>query len=154
MCIHCKTEGEHQHIAGNHTEECPSYPLSCPLGCETELICKDLDTHRSTCPLEPVICPFKGLGCKTRVCRKDLNKHIETYTLQHIAVLAEAHTELQRKVQAAASLIDPAKFGANDIPTAQIYTILADTSTLEPSRQIILQLSETNEKSGQHYVAI
>ena len=99
-CKWCNLEGEYQLIVGDHVKACPSSPLSCPRGCGADLIRKDLESHCSTCPLEPVPCSFRGLGCKTTVCRKDLDKHIETSTPQHMTMLAESHMVIQAQLQA------------------------------------------------------
>ena len=87
-CFHCNLQGEHQHITGDHEEECPSYPLLCPRGCKDTVLRKDLETHRDTCALEPVLCPFHQLGCQAEVYRKDLANHMDTSALQHLTVLA------------------------------------------------------------------
>ena len=94
-CFHCNLQGEHQHITGDHEEECPSYPLPCPRGCK--VMRKDIATHRDTCPLEPVLCPFHQLGCEVEVCRKDLAKHVDTTALQHMTVLAKSHMSLSER---------------------------------------------------------
>ena len=143
-CKLCKLEGEYQAIAGEHVNKCPSYPLPCPLGCGAELIRKDLESHRSTCPLEPVLCPFSECGCKTKVCRKDLDKHIETSTLQHMTVLAESHRALQNKLMAVASVL-------SDHQIAQIYTTLKDCSTLTPGRPLTFGMSD---KPGNHHIIL
>ena len=58
ICIHCNLSGDHQFIVGDHTDQCPCYPLLCPQGCKQSVIRKDLESHVDTCPLEPVSCPF------------------------------------------------------------------------------------------------
>ena len=95
VCPHCKLEGEHQFITGEHEGECTLHPLPCPHGCEAIVLRQDLETHRDTCPLEPVHCPFNDVGCKVKVCRKDLEKHIETNVTGHLTTLAKAHVKLQ-----------------------------------------------------------
>ena len=96
-CFHCNLQGEHQHITGDHEEECPSYPLLCPQGCKVTVLRKDLETHRGICPLEPVLCPFRKLGCEVEVYRKDLAKHMDTSALQHMTMLAKSHMTLSEQ---------------------------------------------------------
>ena len=96
-CFHCNLQGEHQHITGDHEEECPSFPLLCPRGCKDTVLRKDLETHRDTCPLEPVLCPFHLLGCEVEVYQKDLAKHVDTNSLQHMTVLAKSHMALSEQ---------------------------------------------------------
>ena len=155
-CAYCNAQGEHQHILGSHVEECPSYPLTCPLQCGARLIRKDLESHHSTCPLECVLCPFSGSGCKTKIHRKDLEKHVETNTTQHVIMLAESHTALQAehaalqsKVQAIASVIKSPQTGSASSKISQeIYAILTDSAILSQEHPLTLQLT-LSEKPGQ-----
>ncbi len=94
-CSHCKLQGEHQHIVGDHEEECPLYPVPCPQGCGDIVVRQDLEAHRDTCPLQPVLCTFHELGCKTKLCRRDLEKHVATSLVQHMSLLAKSHMILQ-----------------------------------------------------------
>ena len=96
-CFHCNLQGEHQHITGDHEEECPSFPLLCPRGCKDTVLRKYLEAHRDTCPLELVLCPFHQLGCEAEVYRKDLAKHVDTSALQHMTVLAKSHMSLSEQ---------------------------------------------------------
>ena len=94
-CIHCNLSGDHQFIVGDHTDQCPCYPLLCPQGCKQSLIRKDLESHVDTCPLEPVSCPFSEFGCRARIPREDLEKHVETNMLHHMTELAKSHAMLR-----------------------------------------------------------
>ena len=94
-CFHCNLQGEHQHITGDHEEECPSFPLLCRRGCKDTVLRKDIEIHRDTCPMEPVLCPLHDLGCNAKVCRKDLTKHVEVYALQHMTILVKSHMTLK-----------------------------------------------------------
>ena len=94
-CFYCNLQGEHQHITGDHEEECPSYPLLCPRGCK--VMRKDIGTHQDTCPLELVLCPFHQLGCEVEVCRKDVANHMDSSALQHMTVLAKSHMTLSER---------------------------------------------------------
>ena len=90
-CVHCNLSGDHQFIVGDHTDQCPCYPLLCPQGCKQSVIRKDLESHVDTCPLEPVSCPFSESGCRARILHKDLEKHIEANMLHHLTELAKSH---------------------------------------------------------------
>ena len=158
-CKWCNLEGEFQAIVGDHVKSCPSFPLPCPLECGPELIRKDLEFHRSTCPLEPVPCPFRGLGCKTTVCRKDLDKHIETSTPQHMTILAESHMTLQAEhttLQAEHTALQTRHAELqNKLMTVlnenEIYTILADSTTLTLGNHISMPISD---KPGHHHIIL
>ena len=158
-CEWCGFQGEFQDIlAGEHFNTCHFIPLFCLMGCEAILIRKELESHRSTCPLEPVPCPFRGLGCKITVCRKNLDKHIETSTPQHMAVLAESHmtfqaehaalqaehAALQKKLKVIESVL-------SDYQRAQIYTILTDSSTLTTGKSLTVAVSY---KPGNHHIIL
>ena len=178
-CEWCKLEGEYQLVAGEHLKKCPSFPLPCPLGCGVELIRKDLESHHSTCPLELVPCPLRGLGCMTKVCRKDLDKHTETSTLQHMTKLAKSHTTLQaehkalqtgqralqtehrslqagyRALQAEHAALQNKLMAVttllSDKQIAKIHAILTESSTLTIGRSLTLAVSDT---PGYHYIIL
>ena len=157
-CVWCNLEGEFQAIVGEHIKTCPSFPLHCPLGCGAELICKDLESHHSTCPLELVPCPFRGLGCKITVCRKDLDKHIETSTLQHMTALAESytalqaeHTALQAEHARSENKLKAIESVLSYYQRTQIYTILTDSSTLSIGESLALAISD---KPGNHHIIL
>ena len=95
FCSHCNTQGEYRHIVGSHIKKCLFYPLPCPLECGAVMPRKDCNAHRSTCPKEPVLCPFSSLGCKAKVCRGDLQSHVETGVSQHMTMLMKSHAALQ-----------------------------------------------------------
>ena len=163
-CIHCKLLGEYQFITGTHVNQCPEYPLPCPQGCDQAVIRKDLETHRDTCPLQPVLCPFSESGCKARIPRRDLEKHIETNMLHHITTLAkshamlkEEHEKLKKDYEAKLNAIVPLlKDGhQQDFVMNQMYTILAECSTVTLGGiGLKLALSESNNMSGHHFIIL
>jgi len=60
-CQYCQLGGEHQFIEGKHKEECVEYPNNCG---ETRFIPrKDMNEHRSRCPLEMINCEYQSMGC-------------------------------------------------------------------------------------------
>lgn len=50
-CPHCKQEGIHEHIIGQHLEECTDVMIRCTkLGCEVTGRRKDMQSHIDKCP--------------------------------------------------------------------------------------------------------
>ena len=78
-CQYCHTLGEHQHIEGDHQEQCPKYPLSCPNKCDVGIISReDMEAHRIVCPFEEVECVAK---CGMILQRQYLTDHVENVCL-------------------------------------------------------------------------
>ena len=83
---------------GNHYNECGCYPLECPNKCGEKNIKRvQIETHRKTCPLELLDCPFKGVGCDKKMPRKDLAVHTQTRMEAHLLMVVRSHEELARK---------------------------------------------------------
>ena len=86
-CQYCQLVGEHQFIEGEHKNECVEYPLACPNSCE-EAGCihrKDMEKHRSICPLELIDCEYQTVGCEvwmTCQTQQEHNKEKMEYHLQ------------------------------------------------------------------------
>ena len=75
-CQYCHDTGEHQFIEGQHKEECPKLPLSCPNKCEVGSVPReDMEAHRKECKLEIVKCVNK---CGKQFERQRLISHMET----------------------------------------------------------------------------
>ena len=85
------------YIRGEHEEECLYFPVLCPLGCEAEVLRKDVESHPDTCPLELVECTFNGLGCDVEVPRKDLDEHVQSCMPQHMKAVVKSLVTLQAK---------------------------------------------------------
>ena len=101
-CQYCCLIGEHQFIEGKHKEECAEYPLACPNKCE-EAGCirrKDMDEHRSRCPLEVISCEYKTMGCEMRMTRQTQQDHNKEKMEYHLHLtrhkLDETSSELAR----------------------------------------------------------
>ncbi len=158
-------------ITGGHTDTCPCYPLACPQACGDEVLRKDLTAHQGVCPLEPVACPFSDICCKVKVLRQGLNKHIQSSMFQHMTNMALSHTALKQEHEALkkdhAALKEKCRAvtglslkdrnsdeAASTFTDAQHHTFLVDTSTMERGSTLSLALSESNIKSGHHYIIL
>ncbi|XP_065918685.1 TNF receptor-associated factor 5-like [Dysidea avara] len=75
-CHYCKLTREYQFIEGKHKEECAEYPIPCPNKCKDECIPrKDMNKHRSICPLEEINCEYQTMGCEMKMTRQTQKEH-------------------------------------------------------------------------------
>ena len=83
----------------NHYDQCEQYPLQCPNKCGAENIKrKDMKTHRETCPLEPLNCPFQQVGCPvSKILRKDMDSHCKDNMQTHLLLVLQSNKELACK---------------------------------------------------------
>ena len=82
----------------NHYEECGNYPLECPNQCrKTKIKRKYMDTHRDSCKLEPLNCPFKHVGCTDKIQRRHMDSHCQGSVQRHLLLLAKSHEQLAKK---------------------------------------------------------
>ena len=105
-CEHCGIQDTYQAITGKiwlgylspmelilsmyHYLECPEYPMSCRNHCgATGIKRKAMSDHRSSCPLEPLNCPFRDAGCFEKISRKDMADHMATNQQQHMIIAFE-----------------------------------------------------------------
>ena len=112
-CDHCGYEDTYEAIAGrrpiyfsrndslsNHYDKCHCYPLNCPNKCgEKNIKRKNMRSHRSSCILEPLKCPFHYVGCTERIKRKDMDAHRQQNMEKHLVMLAKSHERLVQKVE-------------------------------------------------------
>ena len=106
MCEYCGHKDTFKALTGgggspNHYDQCPQYPLACPNKCgATNILRKDMDSHRKACPLEKVSCPYVETGCgEGSMLRKDLAAHVEKDMQQHMLGLLKSHMELKEKYE-------------------------------------------------------
>ena len=103
QCEYCHHEDTYSNICGIHYNKCTEYPLTCHNNCgvtDRRVIMID---HYSTCPLEPVECPFRNDGCTEMIARKDLHNHMEAnaykHTLLSIESLKQSNEEMRHELQ-------------------------------------------------------
>lgn len=102
-CEYCHHEDIYSNICGAHYDNCTEYPLTCHNNCgvtDRRVVMVD---HYSSCPLEPVECPFRIYGCVEMIARKDLHNHIEAneykHTLFSIKSLQQSNEEMRHDLQ-------------------------------------------------------
>ncbi|XP_065902684.1 TNF receptor-associated factor 4-like [Dysidea avara] len=106
-CQYCHIKGEHQFIEGEHKEQCPKFPLSCPNRCEVESVLReDMEAHRKECPLEVVQCEYHNVGCEERMMRKRKREHEEEKMEEHLSLTKHSLTQevADTKLQLAGAL--------------------------------------------------
>ena len=133
-CQYCHDTGEHQFIEGQHKEECPKLPLSCPNKCEVGSVpCEDMEAHRKECPLEMIQCEYYNVGCKrAKLARKDQEEHDNENMKEHL---------MMTKAQLAIALNQ-----INDLQLAMVNSMSSPpNSTKWP---IILHVKATMSQSG------
>ena len=98
-CEYCNLNGEYHVIVGQHKEECPKLPLSCPNECGLENIRKnELNEHLRKCPLQKVHCKYRSMGCEAKIFTGTQDEHDEVCMKEHFQMmrneLAQAKEEL------------------------------------------------------------
>ena len=94
---HMRTKKVREEV--NHYNECGHYPVKCPNNCETKTIKrKDMNSHRQTCPLEPLDCQFITVGCKSKVLCKDMDAHCQESMQAHLLMVLQANNELTERI--------------------------------------------------------
>ena len=104
-CIERDTKCEHcncvmkvsQTITHNGT--CPSFPLTCVNGCNSQSIARTKMNHHTSkeCPLSLVPCPFKRYGCSTVRKRRDIETHEAEFVVKHVRMMS-LHIEEMEEV--------------------------------------------------------
>ena len=68
-----------------HYLECPEYSQACPNKCGVvDIRGRAIPRHKSSCPLEPLNCPFKDAGCIEKVVRKEMEEHMTANQQKHM----------------------------------------------------------------------
>ena len=89
ICEHCYMTGEHHVIVGQHRDQCPKLPLSCPNDCGlTDIIRSEMDEHLKKCPLQKTICKYHNIGCKAMLTGEDQDEHDEACMKQHFQLVS------------------------------------------------------------------
>lgn len=164
----------------SHQETCPLEPVSCPLsglGCEAKICRRDMEQHVQVYALQHMIALVKS---HTVLQTQQVALQVDQEMLQaeHAALKAEcvtlgvdyeelkcSHTSLQAehkmlkdsytaKVKAVEPIVRSIPHDPHSCQLAQIYTIMADTSTVSLGGSVSLVLSESNAESGHHCFTI
>ena len=101
-CEHCGHRDTYYNITitnfvrKSHYDECAKFPLPCPNECGVgDIKREEMPEHRSSCPLEPLDCPFKDAGCTKKIARLEMDVHMTANIQQHMMIIFEAHQQLK-----------------------------------------------------------
>ena len=99
-CQYCQGVNTHHFIEGEHKNNCPKFPLTCPNRCKIGTVPReDMEAHRKSCPLEIIQCDYHSVGCEVRVTRLKRRLHEEEHMEEHLrmtkAKLAKTEETLQ-----------------------------------------------------------
>ena len=99
-CEYCHVTGEYHMIVGQHREQCPKVPVSCPNECGLDCIGKDeLQSHLRKCPQQKVHCKYHNIGCEARILNGSQDEHDDACMKEHFHLmrneLAQTKEELQ-----------------------------------------------------------
>ena len=100
--------------------------------------------HRSSCPLEPLDCPFKDAGCTKKIIRQEMDVHMTANIQQHMMIIFEA--QQQAHLQSKQAHLQSTLKLKQDIDLLK-SNLAAEMSHLEASLQNTL--SETTAQSLQ-----
>ena len=96
-CQYCSKQDTFAAI-NEHKKNCPKFPLLCPNSCDSDAIPREMiGEHLKKCPLHKQTCPFEGAGCTEKMKPQEIDDHVQTNLLQHVKMLADAHTEMKTK---------------------------------------------------------
>ena len=83
-----------------HYDVCPEFPLTCPNECGAVRIKrKNMSSHCSECPQEPVQCPFAEAGCKDHLRRYQLEDHMTSSVQQHLLLVMNDYKKVKERLR-------------------------------------------------------
>ena len=84
---------------GGHQSTCLEIPLTCPNECGTgPMKRREMEIHRSKCPVEPIECPFAECGCKDKFKRFQLEAHLNVSQQQHLLMVMKSYRETKNEL--------------------------------------------------------
>ena len=72
-----------QFIEGKYKKNCVEYTLVCPNKCGC-IPRKDMNKHRSKCPLEVINCEYQTMGCEVRMTHQTQKEHNKKEMVYHL----------------------------------------------------------------------
>ena len=98
-CTHCKLEGTHFFITGEHIQTCPDVLVVCSNeGCEIKVKRKKMPDHKTSCPKQIVSCRYSSVGCKARITRENIVSHNQECMEQHLDSAVDRLNETVHKL--------------------------------------------------------
>ena len=96
-CQYCQITGKHLIIQGEHKEQCPKLPISCPNKCNLHIPREDLTKHADVCPMKLIPCDYFNVGCKKAIFLKDQKMHNKTKVEEHLSLTAHKFDCMQQE---------------------------------------------------------
>ena len=96
-CEYCEYSATFEEVTQQHSNECPSAPVTCPNNCELVVFRCELEHHRNhDCPLEIEQCEFYAVSCQVELPRRDMPEHKRQSVVEHCVALS---TTLQKAME-------------------------------------------------------
>jgi len=147
-CQYCQLRDEHQFIEGKHKEECVEHPISCPNKCEEAVSFprKDLNDHKSKCPLEMIDCEYHSMGCEVRMTRQTQQEHSRKEMEYHLHLTKLKLDKTLAKLDETTAKLDEASCKLNITASELDNTNFAFHESKCELARVHSQLDETNSK--------
>ena len=81
-----------------HAISCPKKIVTCSRKCGASFRLEKQNSHKSSCPREPVPCPFARFGCNVLVARCDLAQHQADETSRHLMLSMNKVDSLEKEL--------------------------------------------------------
>ena len=146
-CEYCEYSATFEEVTQQHSNECPSAPVTCPNNCELVVFRSDLQRHRNhDCPLEIQQCEFHAVGCQVELPRKDMPEHKRQSVVEHSVALSR----ILQKTMAEIATLEKEK-----AETSSLQGAMSHITSLESRKADItsLQVAMADTKSLQNKVA-
>ena len=106
MCAYCEYSASFEDMT-QHSQVCPSAPVTCPNNCEIAVLRRNLEHHQNhDCPLEIQQCDFRAFGCQVELPRREMSDHKRQSVAEHSVALSTTlqkamadNTSLQSEMQ-------------------------------------------------------
>ena len=97
-CQYCHITGKHLFIQGEHKEQCPKLPISCPNKCNARIPRDDSTKHADVCPMKSIQCEYFTVGCEKMIILKDQKMHNKTKVEEHLSLTVNKFNFIQQEL--------------------------------------------------------
>ena len=155
-CEYCHVTKEYHVIVGQHKDQCPKLPLSCPNDCGlADIIRSQMDEHLKKCPLQKTVCRYHNIGCKAMLASQEQDEHDEACMKEHFQLMSnelvfakEELADAKLKVNRANQFTEQVR---NELMDVKLKASNAEQSVEKLMDELSLtkeQLSTAKEKIG------
>ena len=93
--------------------------------------------HHSSCPLEPLDCPFKDAGCTEKITRKDMEDHMTANQQKHMLLTFQSLEEMKLSLNREIEDLEENIRDDTSIPESVTQSLSRMKSILKPSLHYI-----------------